>query len=356
MNPKKWIVNNVFPKYRKLRFELVENPQYLKRIRAKYQFVEGVRNIYIVGTPNHCNLGDYAIGYAEERLFKRLYPNDNVYSINMTEFGQDIDGIKTYASKEDIFILTGGGNLGNVYMDDENIRRRVITMFPDNRIILFPQTMQFTNDEDGIKEQNKTKGIYNEHKYLTLTAREETSQKLMETLFERKVFLLPDVVMTLEKCGTETIRDGAYLCLRNDLEGVLSKEDKAQICETLKKKFSYVGEFDTVKDEIDTRRFKRQFMDLLEEFKSSELVITDRLHGMILAAVTGTPCFVLSNYNHKVKGCYEWLKGLENIILFNDIKELENTLNSFDFNREYTYDNKEFEDRFIALMGEVVNG
>ena len=31
---------------------------------------------------------------------------------------------------------------------------------------------------------------------------------------------------------------------------------------------------------------------------------------MAFAALTETPCVVFSNYNHKVKGTYQWLKHL----------------------------------------------
>lgn len=356
MNPKKWIVKNIFSKYRQLRYALIDNPAYLKRIREKYQFKEGVRDVFIIGVPNHCNLGDYAIGFAEERLLRKMYPDDKIYSINMTEFGQDIDGIRTYVRKDDIFILTGGGNLGNVYMDDENIRRCVIKMFPDNRIILFPQTMHFTNDEDGLKEKQLTKEIYNNHKHLTLTAREETSQHLMEELFERRVWLLPDVVMTLKNKSVETVRDGAYICIRNDKEGIVSEKDKMFIAEVLENRFSYVGSFDTVRNEIDTSKFKKCFSELISEFKSAEIVVTDRLHGMVLAAVTGTPCIVLGNYNHKVKGCYQWFKDLEYVQTIDDIREIEKIIDSIDLDREYSYDNTLFEEMFKSLLGDVING
>ena len=45
-------------------------------------------------------------------------------------------------------------------------------------------------------------------------------------------------------------------------------------------------------------------------------MITDRLHGMIFAAITGTPCVVLQNNNHKIKATYEsWLRPLKHIRL-----------------------------------------
>lgn len=37
-------------------------------------------------------------------------------------------------------------------------------------------------------------------------------------------------------------------------------------------------------------------------------MVTDRLHGMIFAYITGTPAIVFSNSNQKVKNCFEWIK------------------------------------------------
>ncbi len=49
--------------------------------------------------------------------------------------------------------------------------------------------------------------------------------------------------------------------------------------------------------EIDERFFDRmeELNSKFAEFLSSGLVITDRLHGMIFAAITGTPCIALDN-------------------------------------------------------------
>ena len=51
-------------------------------------------------------------------------------------------------------------------------------------------------------------------------------------------------------------------------------------------------------------------MDKFKDFQKYELVITDRLHGMVFCAISGTPCIVFGNYNQKVKGTYEWIKNL----------------------------------------------
>ena len=48
-------------------------------------------------------------------------------------------------------------------------------------------------------------------------------------------------------------------------------------------------------------------------FRSAELVVTDRLHGMVFSAITGTPCIFLNSKSPKVLGCYAWLKHLDYI-------------------------------------------
>ena len=50
---------------------------------------------------------------------------------------------------------------------------------------------------------------------------------------------------------------------------------------------------------------KSVIVNKLKEFAGAQLVITDRLHGMVFCYLTNTPCIVFSNYNHKVLGTYE---------------------------------------------------
>ena len=59
----------------------------------------------------------------------------------------------------------------------------------------------------------------------------------------------------------------------------------------------------------------------IQEFLGSKLVITDRLHGMIFAAITETPCIALSNYNHKVIGTYDWISYLPYISFADSIDD-----------------------------------
>lgn len=59
----------------------------------------------------------------------------------------------------------------------------------------------------------------------------------------------------------------------------------------------------------------------IQQFAEAQLVITDRLHGMILCILSGTPCLVLPNSNHKIRQTYlNWLKDHPRVIFV----EIEN--------------------------------
>lgn len=91
---------------------------------------------------------------------------------------------------------------------------------------------------------------------------------------------------------------------------------------------------------------------LWEIFSKSQLVITDRLHGMIFAYITGTPAIVLPNSNFKVEKCYEWIKDCGYIKF---IKEPNNGEFLSLLNTEYSKDgfertNYQINERIIQLI------
>ena len=62
---------------------------------------------------------------------------------------------------------------------------------------------------------------------------------------------------------------------------------------------------------------------MLNEFLRCKVVITDRLHGMLFAAITKTPCIVTKSLDYKITGTYEWIKDL-NYIKF--VEQLDTNL------------------------------
>ena len=95
---------------------------------------------------------------------------------------------------------------------------------------------------------------------------------------------------------------------------------------------------------------QREVTKKLKEFSEAKLIVTDRLHGMIFAALTNTPCIALSNSNGKVQAVYEWIKENEYIIFADDIEQIPNILQNLDLNKNYTYDRKQVQSSFSDLI------
>lgn len=326
-----------------------------KHLKNKYRLNRKVRNVVIFGTPNHGNLGDYAIYLAEKQLFERYLPDCNVFGVNMTDFQHEVRALHGLLHKEDLLVLTGGGNLGNQYMDDEKIRRETIIQFPDNRIVLFPQTMYFTEDADGREEERKTADIYGRHKDLWLTARDEQSCRKMEQLFHKEIRLLPDVVLTWEDKAW-TGKKGALLVLRNDVEGVLGIEQRKMVKEMLQPMYASVEETDTdIEVDADLSSLDTELQKKLEQIGKAALVVTDRLHGMIFAALMQTPCLALRNYNHKVEETYKWLQDLDYVKYVADWNNLPKALEEISI-KDCRYRADRAEKEYEKFMRDMLNG
>ena len=284
-----------------------------------------MRKILLIGTPTHGNIGDAAIVLAEEKFIKDNWSQYEYIKIIDDEIEDKIGDIKAKISEEDIILLHGGGNLGDQYIICENRRRMIIEEFPNNQIILMPQSIYFNDTEYGKEELEKTKKIYNNHKKLTLIARENVSLEIMKREFPNvNVILTPDIVMYLNETKNRE-RKGIIYAMRSDVEKVLSNDQMAQIDKITSKYFekrTFTDTYHTV-DKIDDEVREKVFKEKLDEFRSAELVITDRLHGMIFSTITSTPCIALGNYNHKIRSSFEWLKDQKYIKFLDNIDNID---------------------------------
>lgn len=116
---------------------------------------------------------------------------------------------------------------------------------------------------------------------------------------------------------------------------------KKQIYNIAKKYYSKVNYYDTnIHRRVPRNKVNIELNKIFGIFKSSELIITDRLHGMIFAAITSTPCIAVSNYNHKIKAQYNWIKHLNYIRFCEDIENIENEIINLQKIELIEYDNK----------------
>lgn len=308
----------------------------LKKILLKIEKSKDKHKIFLFQTPTHSNIGDHIIAIAQIDFLKLHRPNCEVIEINQSVMKRFILKYKTVVKSFDAICLIGGGNFGNEYLFEENLRRLVVKNYPNNKIIIFPQTIDYSDDFSGRDELKQTQNIFKHHKDLTITAREEVSYELVEKYFPfNKVILTPDIVLSMHK-RIDVKREYALGVIRQDQESILSDNLKSKIKSLLNENYEnvvfsdmHVENFKSVKSAAERDNVVE---NKLLQFAKAKIVITDRLHGMVLAAITGTPCIAFSNYNQKVSGTYSWLKELKYIkyveneeqllIVFNELSKL----------------------------------
>lgn len=280
--------------------------EYKKRLQ------ETPNSIFLVLTPNHENLGDHAITLAEITLLDQA-------GINCIEItGEKLNELNRHnllgAFNGLPIIVHGGGFLGTLWKSAEYLLRDIILSNPKSEILIFPNTIFYENSEWGNDEFQKSIEIYNRHQKLTIFAREKTSFDLMRKSYHN-VKLVPDAALSLNKSNHNMQRRGCLLCLRSDPEKTRTEDQEQLIRSQAESLFpSTVSDTDMISAcSVPISQREQILKDKFRQFSLAELVITDRLHGMIFCAITGTPCIVIDSKSPKVRGCYEWIKDLEYI-------------------------------------------
>lgn len=291
-----------------------------------------IRCAYLFATPTHMNIGDSAIVIAEKEFLKRC-GYEKIVEVTAREYEADSKYIK-YAlpRKADIF-LPGGGNMGSLWPIEEEWRMQIVSdvLRYDRHILIFPQTIYYADSSEAEDLKRRTIGLYDNQTNLVLAAREKISYDLMKRLYPHvNVIYSPDIVLSMKSVVFNNRRHGILICFRNDKEQVIASVDEQKLIDNLRQKSYDITIIDTMADEQITKDNRNSIVrKKLQQIASARLVITDRLHGMVFAAITGTPCLVMGNNHHKVSGTYEWVKHLDYIRFVSDIHQIEELTNEY---------------------------
>ena len=311
------------------------------------------KRMVILNTPEHGNLGDQAIVEAEYCFFEKYFPDYNIFEVSATMWNPKI--FKYIISKKDMVFFHAGGYLGDLW-PDENLRiKEMMEVFKDNEKIIMPQSIYFKETENKLALIQATRERFNTYSNLYIFIRERNSFAFLqkEKLVNSKQYMLvPDIVLIMDKTISGTNREGVICCFRDDIEKNIEDSEKKYIEKMLKDNHLKCTYTDTVVPyQINKKRRKEEVDKKLKEFSEAKLVITDRLHGMIFAAITGTPCIALNNISGKVKGEYEWIKELPYIIYVEKIEEshIKKMLNIE--NAQY---DKSMMDKYYDQMAQII--
>jgi len=90
-------------------------------------------------------------------------------------------------------LLCGGGNFGDVYLNEHGLRQRILQDFPDRTIVQLPQSVWF-RDADHARA---TTAIYRDHPRFHLIVRDEQSRQLARERLGIDAALAPDTAFAL---------------------------------------------------------------------------------------------------------------------------------------------------------------
>lgn len=289
------------------------------------------KRIFVFLSADYGNIGDLAISKAQRNFLKDNLKDYEVFPVPISKTRIWLGSIKKQVTSADIITIIGGGNMGSLYPDIEDLRQLVIQSFPYNKIVCFPQTLDWDESQSSTKALKKIEKIYASHPDIHVFARELITYKKLEDVFNSqknvKVGFVPDIVMSTSAKQLGVLNSskptGILTCLRNDKECALKAKHYAILDSaigdtglTLTKTDTHAGGSGLSKAECD-----KLLSNKIQQFAEAQLVITDRLHGMILCILSGTPCLVLPNSNHKIRQTYlNWLKDHPRVIFV----EIEN--------------------------------
>ena len=278
--------------------------------------------VWFIATPRHGNLGDHAIVESQYAFFEDLGLSSRIVEMSRQEYALLRERLPRLVHPDDCIVIDGGGNIGTLWIEEEYKMRDIITRFPDNPIFIFPQTAFFEDSEQGRAELTKSVRVYSSHPDLTVFCRDAATYDLFGRLFPKvRACYVPDMVLYRSREMHMPRGDRVLLCMRGDKEQTAeSGETQKAVRDCLESAGIVYDLCSTVADyDIGKKERARELRAFLEKLSGARFVVTDRLHGMLFCAVTGTPCIALDNVSRKVSGGYAWIDHLPYIRLCADL-------------------------------------
>ena len=147
--------------------------------------------VSLVDFPNHPNVGDSAIWLGEHRALGEL----GATIVHSCEgLGFDEAALRRSLGADSTILLHGGGNFGDVWPRAQAIRERVVRAFPEHRIVQLPQTIHFAQEEN----VKRARDVLGRHPRLTVLCRDWRSLTIAREELGLDAAVCPDVAFALD--------------------------------------------------------------------------------------------------------------------------------------------------------------
>ncbi|KAK4049341.1 Serine/threonine kinase [Microbotryomycetes sp. JL221] len=112
------------------------------------QVFEGVHNIALISMPDHENKGDSVIFVAEQLVLSTLGINTQyVCGVKNCDLDELRDVVHEFGQDRFAIVFHGGGNFGDLYGREHELKMSVMNAFPHVRMHVFPQSIKFRQDD-----------------------------------------------------------------------------------------------------------------------------------------------------------------------------------------------------------------
>ena len=287
----------------------------------------------LLDVPNHPNIGDNLIWEGELQFLKNI-PYKCIYSANVHNWEED----KIKDAK--VILFHGGGNWGDLYRECQEHRIYIVNKYKDKRIIIFPQTVWYNNNDLIYKDST----LLNLHKDIHICVRDNMSYDLLSKYISKeKLYLLPDMAFYVDVQIRDTKTTKSLFMLRTDSEVDNRTYQVHTNCDIkdwptfsnnkfilqlqaywswlkiiLSKKLQNYKHLNFLVNPMYglNRRCNRSryITKGINFFSKYHTIYTTRLHGLILGVLMDKKMIIIDNKYNKCKNYYNtWLKEFDNI-------------------------------------------
>jgi pyruvyl transferase EpsO len=270
-----------------------------QRLVGLLQVLPVDRPLVYLDYPVHLNFGDLLIMRGTERF----YADHGHRVLLRSAYMNFLERARSRISSQTILVMHGGGNFGDLYPVHQNFREEIVRRFPDNRIVILPQSVHFSS----AMEQERSARVFRQHRDLVLCVRDHNSLAHVRARFTHNSVLMPDMAHQLWR---------GYQPQPSEHPGQAEMQQQAMDWLDFNPRwscwiFGRILELHTLEGkygrELGSRALWYRYCEMLHRYVESRFreyseILTSRLHGMIFGLLLGKRVRYLDNSYGKLSG------------------------------------------------------